>query len=74
MNQLLNNKKQWGDYEEYDDYNSNLTVPNIQVQVNEIESNSDNNSDSNNESNKQSEQLNQVKPNKYNKKEVLGGK
>ena len=70
MNQLLNNKKQWGDYEEYDDYNSNLTVPNIQVQVNEIESNSD----SNNESNKQSEQLNQVKPNKYNKKEVLGGK
>ena len=74
MNQLLNNKKQWGDYEEYDDYNSNLTVPNIQVQVNEIESNNDSNSDSNNESNKQSEQLNQVKPNKYNKKEVLGGK
>ena len=66
MNQLLNNKKQWGDYEEYDDYNSNLTVPNIQVQVNEIESN--------NESNKQSEQLNQLKPSKYNKKDVLGGK
>ena len=66
MNQLLNNKKQWGDYEEYDDYNSNLNEPNIHVQVNEIESNSD--------SNKQSEQLNQLKPSKYNKKDVLGGK
>ena len=70
MNQLLNNKKQWGDYEEYDDYNSNLTEPNIQLQVNEIDSNSD----SNKQSDKQSEQLNQLKPNKYNKKEMLGGK
>ena len=69
MNKLLNNKKQWGDYEEYEDLNneqnvmenSNLNEQNKQVNENE----------STNESTKE---LNQFKPNKYNKKAVFGGK
>jgi hypothetical protein len=69
MNKLLNNKKQWGDYDEYEDLNneqnvkenSNLNEQNKQVNENE----------STNESTKE---LNQFKPNKYNKKAVFGGK
>ena len=69
MNKLLNNKKQWGDYDEYEDLNneqnvkenSNLNEQN--KQVNEIES-----------TNESTKELNQFKPNKYNKKAVFGGK
>ena len=69
MNKLLNNKKQWGDYDEYEDLNneqnvmenSNLNEQNKQVNENE----------STNDSTKE---LNQFKPNKYNKKAVFGGK
>ena len=69
MNKLLNNKKQWGDYDEYEDLNneqnvmenSNLNEQNKQVNENE----------STNESTKE---LNHLKPNKYNKKAVFGGK
>ena len=69
MNKLLNNKKQWGDYEEYEDLNneqnvmenSNLNQQNKQVNENE----------STNDSIKE---LNQLKPNKYNKKAVFSGK
>ena len=73
MNKLLNNKKQWGDYEEYEDLNneqnvmenSNLNEQN--KQVNENESTDDSTDDS-------TKELNQLKPNKYNKKAVFGGK
>ena len=73
MNKLLNNKKQWGDYEEYEDLNneqnvmenSNLNEQN--KQVNENESTDDSTNDS-------IKELNQFKPKKYNKKAVFGGK
>ena len=73
MNKLLNNKKQWGDYEEYEDLNneqnvmenSNLNEQN--KQVNENESTNDSTDDS-------IKELNQFKPKKYNKKAVFGGK
>ena len=69
MNKLLNNKKQWGDYEEYEDLNneqnvienSNLNEQNKQVNENES-------------TNHSTKELNQFKPNKYNKKAVFGGK
>ena len=31
MNKLLNNKKQWGDYEEYEDLNNEQNIIVIQI-------------------------------------------
>ena len=73
MNNLLNNKKQWGDYDEYEELNiiQNSNLNEINKNLCEIDHTvSENSIDSNTKNN----QINQLKPNKYNKKDVLGGK